>query len=170
MNFIQAIYRLPKKIKKIYRTIEKFENKLIRNKWSNIFNKILINKSLRLILKVIYNENHLPSVTVNKMFKKLEFFNLSDIHRYFCLKLIHELLYGSKTHKFTENFLYLLPDHTYNTRGIQINLPRIRLNIIKTLPLYTCINLINNLPNSLIEPQSSITLKKRFKEYVLQSY
>ena len=129
-----------------------------------------MNKSLRLILKVTYNENHLPSIMVNEMYKKLELFKLSDIHKYFCLKFIHELLYGSKTHKFTEHFSYLLPDHTYNTRGIKINLPMIRLNIIKTFPLYTCINLINNLPNSLIEPQSSITLKKRFKEYVLQSY
>ena len=39
MNFIQAIYRLTEQIKKIYRTIEKYENKLIRSKWSNIFNK-----------------------------------------------------------------------------------------------------------------------------------
>ena len=41
MNFIQAIYRIPEHIKKIYR-IEKYENKLIRNKWSNIFNKTYI--------------------------------------------------------------------------------------------------------------------------------
>ena len=82
---------------------------------------ILMNKSLRLILKVTYNENHLPSITVNEMHKKLELFNLSDIHKYFCLKFIYELLYGSKTHIFIGNFSYLLPDLTYSTRGIKNN-------------------------------------------------
>ena len=61
-----------------------------------------MNKSLRLILKVTYNENHLPSITVNEMYKKLELFKLSD--KYFCLKIIHELPCGSKTHTFTDHF------------------------------------------------------------------
>ena len=46
MNFIQAIYRLPEQIKKIYRSIEKYENKLIRNKWSNIFNKTCLEEEI----------------------------------------------------------------------------------------------------------------------------
>ena len=74
-----------------------------RNKLKHI--QILMNKSLRLILKVTYNENHLPSITVNEMHKKLELFNLSDIHKYFCLKFIHEFLYGSKTQIYRTFFI-----------------------------------------------------------------
>ena len=138
------------------------------NKLKNI--QILMNKSLRLILKVTFNENFLPSITVNEMFKSLKLLKLGDIYKFFCFRFIHSLLYGNKMHKFTEHFSHLLPDHTYNTRGIKINLPVIHINIIKTLPLYNCIKLINNSPSFLIEPQSCITLKKRFKEYVIQSY
>ena len=46
MNFIQAIYRLAEQIKKIYRSIEKYENELIRNKWSNIFNKTCLEEEI----------------------------------------------------------------------------------------------------------------------------
>ena len=57
MNFIQVIYKLPEHIKKIYRTIEKYENKLIRNKWSNIFNKTYLEEEI------------LPNYTRTSMFK-----------------------------------------------------------------------------------------------------
>ena len=46
MNCIHAIYRLPEQIKKIYGSIEKYENKLTRNKWSNIFNKTCLEEEI----------------------------------------------------------------------------------------------------------------------------
>ena len=60
MNFIQAIYRLPEQIKKIYRSIEKYENKLIRNKWSNIFNKTCL------------EEENLPNYTRIYIYEELQ--------------------------------------------------------------------------------------------------
>ena len=40
MDFIQYIYTSPTKTKKIYKSTEKSENKLLRNKWFSTFNEI----------------------------------------------------------------------------------------------------------------------------------
>ena len=65
---------------------------------------------------------------------------------------------------------HLLPNHAYNTRKMKINLPFIKISLLKTLLIYNCIKLINSLPNSLIEPQSLSVLKKKSKDYLIANY
>ena len=46
MNFIRKIYNLPCDVTKNYRLIEKNESKLLKNKWSLIFNETCINEQI----------------------------------------------------------------------------------------------------------------------------
>ena len=51
--------------------------------------QVIMNKSLRLILNVKFNENFEPSISTNNMYKKLNLLKFKDIYHYFCLKFIH---------------------------------------------------------------------------------
>ena len=138
---------------------------------ANKLNKIqiLMNKTLRIILNVSF-DGFVPNVGTSDMYKQLGLLKLKDIYCFFCIKYIHSLLYGTRTAKFIENFSHLLPNHAYNTRKMKINLPFIKISLLKTLPIYNCIKLINSLPNSLIEPQSLSVLKKKSKDYLIANY
>ena len=46
MTFINIIYKLPEPIKKLYRNIERNENKITKNIWSNKFNEICLTKEI----------------------------------------------------------------------------------------------------------------------------
>ena len=46
MNFVRTIHTLPSEIKNIYRKIEKNENKLLKNKWSLIFNETCLKEEI----------------------------------------------------------------------------------------------------------------------------
>ena len=129
-----------------------------------------MNKSLRVVLNVKFDENFVPSMATNEMYKKLKLLKLEDIYKYFLLKFVHSFLYGSKTQFFDLYFFNLLPNHGYSTRGVKINYPSIRLDMERTLPVYNCVKLINSVPDYLLQPQSDFTLKKRSKSYFLEKY
>ena len=139
-----------------------------QNKLSSI--QIVMNKTLRIILNVKFNENFVPSISTNDMYKQLKLLKLKDIYNYFSLKFIHSFLYGSKSETFYSHFYHLLPQHGYATRGIKMNFPRIRLEILKSLPVYNCVRLINSVPDDLVQPQTEQTLKRKAKEYFLDNY
>ena len=122
------------------------------------------------MINVKFNEHYVPSIYINDMYKQLNLLKLNDIYKYFCIKFLHTILYGTRTHLFNIHFLQLLPQHHYNTRGIKLNIPPIRLEIERTLPIYNCVTLINSIPDFLIQPQSSLTLKKNAKKYFLDKY
>ena len=92
--------------------------------------KIIMNKILRIILRVRYDDNHIPLVRTNTMYRDLKIFQFNDIYRYFLLKFVHYCFYKNLNfyHKY---FVPLLPCHSYSTRNVRILQPQIRLNIEK---------------------------------------
>ena len=56
--------------------------------------KICLNKILRSILRVEYDENNIPLVGTNEMYKSLNLLKFNDIYKYFLLKFLHLVLYG----------------------------------------------------------------------------
>ena len=51
--------------------------------------KILVNKILRIILRVKFNEINIPLVKKNKMYKNLNILQFDDIHKFYILKFLH---------------------------------------------------------------------------------
>ena len=120
--------------------------------------KVAINKILRCILRVGYNENYLPIVRTNRMYKDLKILQFNDIYKYSLLKFVHFVLY-ERCDLFMHFFSEFLPDHSYNTRNVKINLPYARLNIEQQSTVFQCCSLINNLDDSFLVPQSKFRLK-----------
>ena len=65
MDFIQHIYTLPTKTRKIYKLIEKFERKLLRNKWSSTFKEMCLQK------EILLNYTKIKYIIKNEVFKFL---------------------------------------------------------------------------------------------------
>ena len=98
---------------------------------SNLINiKISINKILRQVLKVKYSVQNIPLTPTIDMYKFLNVLTFDDIHKFFLLKFIHDIFYNNTT-IFYKYFTPLLPTHNYGTRGIKINLPYARLDVVK---------------------------------------
>ena len=140
---------------------------------TNITNRdkitVAINKILKIILKVKYDENHIPLVPTNLMYKQLAFLKFPDIHRYFLLKFVHFILYR-RYDVFNEFFSHLLPLNNYSMRSSKINLPSIRKEIERHFTIYQVCNLIRELPDQFLNPMTNYSLKKNFKEYALSFY
>ena len=132
--------------------------------------QVSMNKSLRIILNVKFDENIFSSISTNQMFKQLRLLKIKDIYNYFCIKFIHSFLYGTRSRIFQVHFLHLLPNHNYNTRNIKMNLPSIRIETERSLPIFNCVCLINSVPDELIRPQSDASLKRKVKLYFLDKY
>ena len=131
--------------------------------------KTTLNKILRNILRVEYDENNIPLISTSEMYKTLKFLKFEDVYRYFLLKFIHDVFYR-QTEFFNEYFAPLLPSHSYGTRGVRINLPSVRLEIGKQSTLFQTCKLVNELPTELLEPQADGTLKKKYKSMVISQY
>ena len=129
-----------------------------------------MNKSLRSILGVTFNENYIPSKPTSEMYKELEMLKLKDIYKYFLLKFLHSVIYGNRSYIFNNYFLELVPTHGHNTRSFKFKYPQVRLEVERHLPVYNCVSLFNGLPDDFIKPQSAMMLKKKFKKLCLDSY
>ena len=137
---------------------------------ANIRNiKTTMNKILRSILKVKHDENNIPLMQTNEMYKSLNLLKYENIYEYFLLNFAHLVLYGSND-LFEEYLMPLLPHHQYNTRNIRINLPVIRLQVEKQSTVFQVCKLINELPEHLIVPQSRLSLKRKYREYAISRY
>ena len=141
--------------------------------WGGILNthlepiQIKMNKILRVILGVKFNENRVPLMPTNQMYTTLNLLKLDDLYRFSLLKFIHFILYNEQL-TFTKYFGPLLPTHAYNTRNIKINLPSVRLRVERNFAVFNICNLINEVPDSFLEPQSKNSLKRRFmKKHLL---
>jgi hypothetical protein len=64
----------------------------------------------------------------------------------------------------------LLPSHSHNTRSLRLNFPNIRLDIERKFVIFQSVKIFNEVPGYLIEPASSLTLKKQFKEFAIEKY
>ena len=131
--------------------------------------KITLNKILRSILKVEHDENNIPLMPTNEMYKSLNLLKYEDIYKYFLLNFMHLALYRNNE-MFRRYLMPLLPQHRYGTRNTRINLPAVRLQIEKQSTMFQMCKLFNELPENLIEQQSHQSLKRRFKEYVISKY
>ena len=55
--------------------------------------KTTLNKILRNILKVEYDENNIPLMPTGEMYKTLNLLKFDDVYKYFLLKFIHDVFY-----------------------------------------------------------------------------
>ena len=131
--------------------------------------QVSMNNALRSILNVKFI-NHVPNLSTNQIYLSLNIFKFRDLYKYFILKFIHSFLYGNHQSIFYNYFLDLMPLHTYNTRHRNINLPNIRLEVEKSLTVYNSAKIINDFPEHLLTPQSTATLKVRYKDFVMEKY
>ena len=131
--------------------------------------KIAMNKILRYILRVEYDDNGVPLMATSEMYKTLKLLKFDDIYRYFLLKFIHDAFYR-KTEIFREYYAPLLPSHSYGTRGIRINLPSIRLEVEKQSTVFQSCKLFNELPCDILEPRSIGVLKAKYRCYAISRY
>ena len=128
-----------------------------------------MNKILRSILHVEYDENNIPLMPTNDMFKSLKLLKFEDVYKYFLLKFFHFVLY-SDNDMYVKYLLPLMPRHRYNTRNIRINLPDVRLQVEKQSTVFQMCRLVNELPDFLLVPQSKFSLKNKFKNFVMANY
>ena len=131
--------------------------------------KISINKILRQILNIKYSVQNIPLTPTIEMYKSLNILTFDDVYKLFLLKFVHDVSYNN-TQIFDKYFSPLLPIHNFDTRGIKINLPNSRLDVVKHGTLFNCCNLINYIEDSFLQPQSKFTLKKRFKIRCIDNY
>lgn len=131
--------------------------------------KIAVNKALRIILNVQY-DNYIPLIRTDILYKNLNILKFEHVYQLFILKFLHYILYDNET-LFKNHMMPLLPNSNYNTRlNNRFNFPYTRLNSIHQSTIHNCVKLANDLPNSLIEPQSKHSLKIGFKKFILDSY
>ena len=131
--------------------------------------KIIINKILRCIIGVKFDQNRMPLMPTAQMYKSLKVLNFDDVYKLHLLKFIHQSFYHNHDLLF-ENFSHLLPNHQYLTRQNRINLPIIRLNIEKHWTIFQCCKIINELDEEFLHPQSTVALKKKFKQRCIDNY
>ena len=131
--------------------------------------QVLFNKILRNILSVKYDENNIPLISTNSMFKQLKILKFGDIHKFFLSNFFH-LIYYERFDVFHKHFERFLSQNNYETRNSRINLPNIRTDTEKKFTVYQICKLIRELPEYMLQPQSSFVLKKNFKNHVLSTY
>ena len=131
--------------------------------------KILMNKILRLILNVKFNDNNIPLTRTNDMYKQLRLLKFEDIYKYYLLKFIHFVQY-ERFDIFINEFSHLLPSNIHSTRSTRINLPNVRTDLEKRFTVFKCCELWRNIPEGFLEPQTQTKLKKNYKDLVLSSY
>lgn len=131
--------------------------------------QILMNKILRLILKVRYNEHHIPLVRTNEMYISLRLFKFDDICNYFLTKFLRKALYED-FNLLEKYFIQLLPNHDYPNRQQKLILPAVRLEVERNSTIFQCISHFNSLPAYLKEPMSDFRFKKEYKGYIMEKY
>ena len=130
---------------------------------------VTINKILRFILKVEYDDNNVPLMSTSHMYKTLKLLKFEDIYRYFLLKFLHFSFYKDNE-VFFKYFLPLVPRHAYSTRNTKINLPIVRLEIEKQFTIFQCCKLLNDIPDELMVQQTDTSLKNKYKSWVMYNY
>ena len=132
--------------------------------------QIQINKTLRIILDIQYDNFYRPLLHTNDMFKNLNLLKITDIYEYFILKFIHSCFYGNNNRIFVEYVINQFPNHSHNTRNVKLNYPTLRLELEKSMTFYNFIRVFNSLPSELLLPQSFAKLKRDFKKYAISKY
>ena len=106
--------------------------------------QITLNKILRIILNVKYNENYLPIIITNEMFKCLKLLKFHDLYKLSLLKFLHFVFYEDNE-MFDKIYLPLLSRHNYNTRNVRIHLPNFRLDVQRRFAHFQSCILLNEI-------------------------
>ena len=130
--------------------------------------RVLMNKILRLILRVKY-ESHIPQMRTTDMYRQLGLMKFDDVYDYFLLKFIHFIQYD-RFDLFINFFSGFLPSNVYSTRNSRMNLPPVRTNTEKRCVVFKCCELWRRVPDNLLFPQSNQSLKNNFKRWVMSNY
>lgn len=130
--------------------------------------QVLLNKILRIVLR-IRTVNYIPTVNTNTMFYSVGFLKFSDIYNYFLMKFIRNALYND-SRLLNKYLISFIPDHTHDTRGLRLIIPRVRLNIEKNSTIFQAIHYFDSASQFLTEPMSDFKFRKYFKNYTLEQY
>ena len=129
---------------------------------------VLLNKIVRHISNI--RQIYPNVVSTSTLYKNLSLLKYNDIYKFFLLKFTHFLLY-KRNEIFINIFSNYLPSSNYNTRNSdRINLPNVRTEIEKNFTVFKICELMRELPDDLLLPQHSNTLKNKFKKQILLSY
>ena len=130
---------------------------------------ISMNKIIRIIFNIKFNENHIPMVRTNRMYKVNSLLQFPDLVKFSLLRFLHNILYINPQF-FDTYFSKYLPQHNYETRNNRINLPPVRLRIGKQFLIFQLCQMINILPELFLQPQSRRSLRDNFLHYSLNKY
>ena len=131
--------------------------------------KSKLNQILRCILKVTFNQDFIPDIHSSQLYKELRILKFDDIYKLNLLKFYHFCSYENFDY-FLKYFYHLLPQHQYQTRGIRLNLPNVRLDVEKQFVLFECVSLIIEIDENFLVPQSRCRLVKNFKAKCIDAY
>ena len=131
--------------------------------------KTTLNKILRCILNVKYDENNIPLMPTNDMYKTLHFLKFEDVYKYFLLTFMQFVICKNED-LFDRHLRPLIPQHPYGTRRTRINLPNVRLQIEKQFAIFQMCKIFNELPEYITDSQSRQSLKYKFKNYAISQY
>ena len=130
---------------------------------------IKMNKILRNILKIRYDNNGIPAVPTNAIYKRLSILKFADIYEYNLIKFI-------KTCKDDDNLIWnnyfrpLEPSHGYNVREAKLRPPNVRTEVEKRGPIFQCVRAFNNIPDSIDLNISTDLFKIKYKNQCLSQY
>ena len=131
-----------------------------------------MNKILRAILKVRFNENHQPLMEINEMYKDLNVLKFDDVYCYFLIAFISKNVINKNTDIYNQYFYVLMPNHAHETRHyLSFNIPSVRLEIEKSFVIYQTVKLINELKNNFdIDQLSKFSFKKKYLKFCIDNY
>ena len=131
--------------------------------------KTMINNILRCILRVRYDQNNVPLMSVNDKYKCLSLLKFDDVYKHSILIFLHFSFYKD-TETFNKYYLPLLPTHSYGIQGTRINLLSVLVEVERQFAPFQSCKLLNEISSDLLEPQSNYSLKIKYKRSILSQY
>ncbi len=129
----------------------------------------LINKSLRTIFRVRYDENNIPLTRTTVLYRQSKILKLDDMYKFQLLKFMNRALFHDER-LFNTAFASLVPLHSHDTRGMHFNLPPVRLEIERNGTVFNCVKYFNELPEDFKVDCSKFSLKTKFRDFILTRY
>ena len=130
--------------------------------------KVTINNILRIILNVKRNEFNIPLMSNAEMYLELKFLKFDDVYKYFLCKLVR----NCRSHHhflFDQYYSPYEPLNIHNTRNNKFNLPLVKTETLKRLPIFQSIKAFNELPDNLSDENiKDNSFKIKFKKHSLE--
>lgn len=131
--------------------------------------KIILNKIVRIIFRIKYDDNHIPLTRTNTMYYQNKLLKFDDIRNFYLVKFVKKALYDDPA-LLVKYFPNCIPIHHYHTRHFKLILPLVRSETTKRSFVYQAILNFNNLPENLTLPMSNILFKKRYRDFIFEKY